>query len=126
MEEDSTSISLAEERLRLEREALAVERERLAAARRHAEEEARLAQPHRRPVLVFVAVALLAALCFAGGMLAGISVMEGRQQRLAEARLAQALSKLNLEPLSISTNTVRALGANSGQSHRNVEVVVIQ
>ena len=37
---DSTSISLAEERLRLEREALAVERERLAAARQHAEAEA--------------------------------------------------------------------------------------
>ncbi|MBQ6340128.1 MAG: hypothetical protein IJI36_13385 [Kiritimatiellae bacterium] len=124
--EDSTAINLAEERLRLEREALAVERERLAAARQHAEEEARLAQTRRRPVLAFVAVALLGALCFAGGMLAGISIMEGRQQRLAEARLAHALSKLNVDPLSVTTNSVHLSGAKTGPAHRNVEVMVIQ
>ena len=124
--EDSTAINLAEERLRLEREALAVERDRLAAARQHAEEEARLAQTRRRPVLAFVAVALLGALCFAGGMLAGISIMEGRQQRLAEARLAHALSKLNVDPLSVTTNSVHLSGAKTGPAHRNVEVMVIQ
>ena len=124
--EDSTAVNLAEERLRLEREALAVERERLAAARQHAEEEARLAQTRRRPVLAFVAVALLGALCFAGGMLAGISIMEGRQQRLAEARLAHALSKLNIDPLSVTTNSAHLSGAKTGPAHRNVEVMVIQ
>ena len=124
--EDSTAVNLAEERLRLEREALAVERERLAAARQHAAEEARLAQARRRPALAFVAVALLAALCFAGGLLAGISIMEGRQQRLAEARLAHALSKLNVDPLSVTTNSVHLSGAKTGPAHRNVEVMVIQ
>ena len=123
---DNTAINLAEERLRLEREALAVERERLAAARQHAEEEARLAQTRRRPLLAFAAVALLAALSFAGGLLAGISIMEGRQQRLAEARLAHALSKLNIDPISITTNSVHLSGAKTGQAHRNVEVMVIQ
>ena len=123
---DNTAINLAEERLRLEREALAVERERLAAARQHAEEEARLSQTRRRPFLVFIAVALLAALSFAGGLLVGISIMEGRQQRLAEARLAHALSKLNIDPVSVTTNSVRLQGAKTCQAHRNVEVMVIQ
>ena len=124
--EDTTAINLAEERLRLEREALAVERERLAAARQHAEEEARLVQTRRRPALAFVAVALLGALCFAGGVLTGISVMEGRQRRLAEARLQQALSSLNIDPLAVSTNATHLSGANVGKSHRDVSVVVIQ
>ena len=124
--EDSTAINLAEERLKLEREALAVERERLEAIRRHAEEEARLAQTRRRPVLAFAVVALLVVLGFAGGLLAGISIMEGRQQRLAEARLAHALSKLNIDPLSVTTNSVHLSGAKTGPAHRNVEVMVIQ
>ena len=124
--EDSTAINLAEERLRLEREALAVERERLAAARQHAEEEARLAQTRRRPVLAFVAVALLGALCFAGGLLTGISIMEGRRQRLAEARLEQALSKLNIESASVTTNAIHLSGGKTGSAHRDVAVVVIQ
>ena len=97
MSEDETpesTASLAEERLRLEREALAVERERLAAARAHAAAEARLTRaPH--PVFVGVSVALLALLCFAGGLLAGIAVMENRQQRQREERLARALSQLD-------------------------------
>ena len=123
---DNTAINLVEERLKLEREALAVERERLAAARQHAEEEARLAQTRRRPALAFVAVALLGALCFAGGLLTGISIMEGRQQRLAEARLAHALSKLNIDPLSVTTNSTHLSGGKIGPAHRNVEVMVIQ
>ena len=93
MSEDETPesmASLAEERLRLEREALAVERERLAAARAHAAAEARLTRaPH--PVFVGVSVVLLALLCFAGGLLTGIAVMENRQQRQREERLARAV-----------------------------------
>ena len=91
--DDDAPARLAEERLRLEREALAVERERLAAARAHAAAEARLTRaPH--PVFVGVSVALLALLCFAGGLLTGIAVMENRQQRQREERLARALSQL--------------------------------
>ena len=93
-ETETTQASLTEERLRLEREALAVERERLAAARAHAAAEARLTRaPH--PVFVGVSVALLALLCFAGGLLTGIAVMENRQQRQREERLARALSQLD-------------------------------
>ena len=122
---DTTAADLAEERLRLEREALAVERERLAAARQHAEEEARLVLTRRRPLLVFASVAMLAALCFVGGVLTGIAVMEGRQQRLREARLAQALSKLNLAHGQVSTNAADK-ASSAGKLHRDVEVVVIQ
>ena len=123
---DNTAINLAEERLRLEREALAVERERLEAAKQHAEEEARLALTRRRPFLAFAVVALLVALSFAGGLLAGISIMEGRQQRLAKERLERALSKLNIGSTSVTTNSVHLSGAKTGQSHRDVAVVVIQ
>lgn len=122
---DTTAADLAEERLRLEREALAVERERLAAARQHAEEEARLALTRRRPLLVFASVAMLAALCFVGGVLTGIAVMEGRQQRLREARLAQALSKLSIAHGQVSTNSADK-ASSVGKPHRDVEVVVIQ
>ena len=123
---DNTAINLAEERLRLEREALAVERERLEAAKQHAEEEARLALTRRRPLLAFAVVALLVALSFADGLLAGISIMEGRQQRLAKERLERALSKLNIGSTSVTTNAVHLSGAKTGQSHRDVAVVVIQ
>jgi len=124
-DKDSVTAELAEESLRLEREALAVERERLAAARAHAEEEARLVRTRRNPALAVVAVCLLAALCFAGGLLTGMSIMESRQQRLREARLAQALSRLNIKPESVTTNVV-ALPSSGGDAHRDVAVVVIQ
>ena len=62
----------------------------------------------------------------AGSRLTGISIMEGRQQRLAEARLAHALSKLNIDPDSVTTNSVRLQGVKTGSAHRNVEVMVIQ
>ena len=118
---------LAEERLRLEREALAVERERLAAARAHAAAEARLAAKSRHPLLAFAAVALLALLCFAGGLLSGIAVMENRQQRQREERLSRALSQLDgiaasADVAASSTNGTSAAGGE----HKNVAVVVIQ
>ena len=136
MSEDETpesAASLAEERLRLEREALAVERERLAAARAHAAAEARLTRvPH--PVFVGVSVALLALLCFAGGLLAGIAVMENRQQRQREERLARALSQLDgltaAETGGTTNAPARSVGGVGGSApadaHRNVSVVVIQ
>ncbi len=136
MNEDETpesAASLAEERLRLEREALAVERERLAAARVHAAAEARLTRvPH--PVFVGVSVALLALLCFAGGLLAGIAVMENRQQRQREERLARALSQLDglaaAETGGTTNAPARSVGGGGGSAptdaHRNVSVVVIQ
>ncbi len=136
MSEDETpesAASLAEERLRLEREALAVERERLAAARAHAAAEARLTRvPH--PVFVGVSVALLALLCFAGGLLAGIAVMENRQQRQREERLARALSQLDgfaaAEAGGTTNAPARSVGGGGGSAptdaHRNVSVVVIQ
>lgn len=135
MNEDETpesAASLAEERLRLEREALAVERERLAAARAHAAAEARLTRaPH--PVFVGVSVALLALLCFAGGLLAGIAVMENRQQRQREERLARALSQLDTFAAEAGGTTnapARSVGGGGGSAsadaHRNVSVVVIQ
>ena len=117
-----TSDDLAAERLRLEREALAVERERLAAARAHAAAEARLAQAPR-PVLMGVSVTLLALLCFAGGLLTGIAVMEGRQQRQREQRLSRALSQLDTLTGEVGTN---APTATTNDTHRNVAVVVIQ
>lgn len=135
MSEDETpesTASLAEERLRLEREALAVERERLAAARAHAAAEARLTRaPH--PVFVGVSVALLALLCFAGGLLVGIAVMENRQQRQREERLARALSQLDglaaAEAGGTTNAPARSVGGGASpptDAHRNVSVVVIQ
>lgn len=120
---------LAEERLRLEREALAVERERLASARAHAAAEARLAARSRHPLLAFAAVALLALLCFAGGLLSGIAMMESRQQRQREERLSRALSQL--DGLAASAGSTAAGTSTNGVSsaggeHKNVAVVVIQ
>lgn len=131
-ETPESTASLAEERLRLEREALAVERERLAAARAHAAAEARLTRaPH--PVFVGVSVALLALLCFAGGLLAGIAVMENRQQRQREERLARALSQLDglaaAEAGGTTNASARSVGGGASpptDAHRNVSVVVIQ
>ncbi len=117
-----TTPDLAAERLRLEREALAVERERLASARAHAAAEARLTQAPR-PVLMGVSVTLLALLCFAGGLLTGIAVMEGRQQRQREQRLSRALSQLDTLTGEAGTN---APAATTNDTHRNVAVVVIQ
>ncbi len=128
--DDSTTASLAEERLRLEREALAVERERLAAARAHAEAEARLSRAGH-PLFSFVSVTLLALLCFAGGLLVGIAVMENRQQRQREERLARALSQLeDITGETAGTNAPAAAVGTDGKvlsgAHRNVSVVVIQ
>lgn len=120
---DRLHISLEEERLRLEREALAVERERLAAARAHADAEAQMAKS-RRTVPLAVSVTLFALLSFAGGVFTGFAVMENRQQRQREARLAQALSKLGPFAVNTQTNGVDAARAISGK--RDVSVVVIQ
>ena len=134
MEDEMTEMSateLAEERLRLEREALAVERERLASARAHAAAEAKLARG-RHPALALAAVTLLALLCFAGGLLSGIALMESRQQRQREERLARALSQLDDlagGSATVSTNgaaSASAAGGSAGGEHKNVAVVVIQ
>ena len=123
------SSELAEERLRLEREALAVERERLAAARARAEAEVRMEHARRHPAIAAVAVALLALLCFAGGLIAGMAVADSRQQKLREERLARALSQLgDMADVTTSTNSAAARpgGRAPGGVHRNVAVMVIQ
>ena len=97
-----SALSFTEERLRLEREALAVERERLAAARAHAEAEASLIRRHHSPVLAWVSVLLLVLLAATGGFLGGMSVMESRQKRERDERLAKLLSQSNV---TVSTNT---------------------
>ncbi len=129
--EEPSAANLAEERIRLEREALAVERERLASARLHAEAEARLARKTRRPFLTGVAVLLFAALCFAGGLMTGVAVMENRQQRQREARLARALSQLDgWTDFAATTNAplpeVLIDGKTPEPVRRKVAVVVIQ
>lgn len=131
MEKEETETNFALERLRLEREALALERERLAATRAHAEAEARLSKT-RHPVLLPVSVCLLALLSFAGGLLMGISVMEGRQQRQREERLSRALSQLDslgAETVTVGTNAP-AVSPNGARvqdgAHRNVSVVVFE
>jgi hypothetical protein len=121
--QDNLHVSLEEERLRLEREALAVERERLAAARAHAEAEAQIAKS-RRTVPIAVSVTLLALLSFAGGVFTGFAIMEGRQQRQREARLAQALSQLG--PFASNVQTNETGSARSSAGRRDVSVVVIQ
>lgn len=124
-ESEAGAVSLAEERLRLEREALAVERERLAAARARVEAAALLAKASH-PRLVGVSVALLALLCFAGGLLTGVVVAERRQDRQREERLARALS--HLDGIAGGTNAVPASAAGTApvDEHRNVAVMVIQ
>ena len=121
--QDNLHVSLEEERLRLEREALAVERERLAAARAHAEAEAQIAKS-RRTVPIAVSVTLLALLSFAGGVFTGFAIMEGRQQRQREARLAQALSQLGPFASNVQTNETESARSSAGR--RDVSVVVIQ
>ena len=102
--------NFAEERLRLEREALAVERERLVAARAHAEAEMRLLQRRRRPVLVFSVVLLLMLLAATCGFLGGMAVVENRQNRKREDRLAEARSQIapavqtNVPPESVGAD----------------------
>lgn len=130
MEKEETETNFTLERLRLEREALALERERLAATRAHVEAEARLTKT-RHPMLVPVSVGLLALLSFAGGLLVGISVMEGRQQRQREERLSRALSQLDAlgaKAVTVGTNAPSAsVGAPvPGGEHRNVSVVVFE
>lgn len=125
---EQTPLELAEERLRLERESIAVERERLAAARANAVAEAKLVRRTRRPALVAVSIVLLALLCFTGGILVGFAIMEGRQQRQREERLARALSRLDDIAGGVSTNSPvgNANGKSDGMAHRGVSVLVIQ
>ncbi len=126
---EETTLELAKERLRLEREAIAVERERLAAARANAAAEAKLARRTRRPALVAASLVLLSSLCFTGGLLVGFAIMEGRQQRQREERLARALSRLDSIAGGVSTNSPIGNAANetpAGMAHRNVSVLVIQ
>lgn len=124
--EEQSALELAEERLRLEREAIALERERLAAARAHADAANALAHSSKRTFLVASSITLLAALCFAGGLLTGFTIMEGRQQRLREERLSRALSQLDDLAGSSSTNAPSATGQKTDNAHPNVAVMVIQ
>lgn len=124
--EEQTALELAEERLRLEREAIALERERLAAARAHAEAANALAHSSRRTFLTVSSIALLAALCFAGGLLTGFTIMESRQQRQREERLTRALSQLDDLANASSTNASAAVGQKTDNAHPNVAVMVIQ
>lgn len=137
MEEKNTDTSagsaeLSEERLRLEREALSVERERLAAARARVEAELALEHRRRHPLLLVASVVMLAMLGFAAGLLAGMAIMEGRQERLREQRLARALSQLDGLAIGAgaTTNGVPVSVKPGVQSpdggHRNVAVMVIQ
>ncbi len=124
MEEvDTTRSELTEERLRLEREALAIERERLAAARAHAEAMDRISKPSGSFVR-YASIALLALVCFATGLIAGIAIMERQQQNELEERRERALSLIkgisNEEKDTSSTNSPAA------ETGRNVKVVVIQ
>ena len=125
------SDSIAEERLRLEREALAIERERLAAIRAHAEAERKLVASSRHPFLVTVSAVLLSALCFAAGMIAGMSISDSRQQRLREERLARALSHLDMIGAEVTVTNSASLPNGMRRRvpddvHGNVSVMVIQ
>ncbi|MGN0851786.1 MAG: hypothetical protein ACI4Q3_00225 [Kiritimatiellia bacterium] len=122
--EEQTTLELAEERLRLEREAIALERERLATARAHAEAENKLARSSRRTPFAAASIVLLAALSFVGGLLTGLAIMENRQQRQREERLARALSQL--DDLAGASSTNAPAGQQAGNAHPNVAVMVIQ
>ena len=127
--ETNGAAALAEERLRLERETLAVERERLAAARARAEAEEHMDRARRHPLLAATAVVLLALLCFAGGLIAGMAIADSRQQKLREERLARALSQLgDIAEVTTSTNSAAARPGvrTPGGAHKNVAVMVIQ
>ena len=119
-------MALAEERLKLEREAFELERSRLESARARAEAELKQVKAGH-PFLVFASVTLLALVSFAGGLLLGISVNEGRHQRQREARLKEALSQLSGFAGTSVTNAT-ALPANmlTPEQRRNVSVVVFQ
>lgn len=129
---DSADVSaISEERLRLEREALVVERERLAAARARVEAEAAMESKRSHPFLVASSVVMLALLSFAGGLLAGMAIMEGRQEALREKRLARALSQLDGFATGAGSATSNSLPVKVGAktpegAHRNVAVMVIQ
>ena len=125
-EEAVSLVALAEERLKLEREAFELERSRLESARARAEAELKQVKAGH-PFLVFSSVALLALASFAGGLLLGISVNEGRHQRQREARLKEALSQLSGFAGTSVTNAT-ALPANmlTPEQCRNVSVVVFQ
>lgn len=126
MADESVSVAaLAEERLKLEREAFEIERERLQSARDRAEAELKVARS-RHPLLVFVSVALLALVSFAGGILLGISVNENRHQSLRDARLKEALSQLSGSTESSSTNRVLFNVGSKLEPGKGVSVVVFQ
>ncbi len=127
---DASLALLGEERLKLEREALAIERERLAAARQRAEAEAAMEVKRHHPFLVVSSVVLLALVSFAGGLLAGMTIMETRAQAQREVRLARALSQLDSFAGGSVTNAAalpKGIGDKTPHAaHRNVAVMVIQ
>ncbi len=128
MADEAVSIvALAEERLKLEREAFEIEKRRLEAARLRAEEELKIVRSGH-PFLVFASVTLLALFAFAGGMLLGVSLNEGRHQRQREARLKEALSQLGGISGGATVTNATALPASvlTPEQRRNVSVVVFQ
>ncbi len=128
MADEAVSIvALAEERLKLEREAFEIEKRRLEAARLRAEEELKIVRSGH-PFLVFASVTLLALFAFAGGMLLGVSLNEGRHQRQREARLKEALSQLGGMSGGATVTNATALPASvlTPEQRRNVPVVVFQ
>lgn len=128
MADEAVSIvALAEERLKLEREAFEIEKRRLEAARLRAEEELKIVRSGH-PFLVFASVTLLALFAFAGGMLLGVSLNEGRHQRQREARLKEALSQLGGMSGGATVTNATALPASvlTPEQRRNVSVVVFQ
>lgn len=127
MAEDAVSIAaLSAERIRLEREAFEIERSRLEAARSRAEAELRLVRKGH-PMLIFATIAMLALLSFVGGVLLGISVNEGRHQRMRDARLREALSQISgISEATVTNAVVLPAAGNGAGSSRDVSVVVIQ
>ena len=127
MDGEVSITALAEERLKLEREAFELEKGRLEAARERAEAELKIARSGH-PFLVFASISLLALFAFAGGMLLGISVNEGRHQRQREARLKEALSQLGgiSAATAITNSAALPINALSPEQRRNVSVVVFQ
>ena len=73
------------------------------------------------------AVSLVALASFAGGLLLGISVNEGRHQRQREARLKEALSQLSgFAGTSVTNATALPASMLTPEQRRNVSVVVFQ
>jgi Na+/H+ antiporter NhaD/arsenite permease-like protein len=104
---------------------LAVARERHEAQRMHADAVAQIVQS-LRTVPLAMGVVLLSLLCFAGGVFTGFAIMEGRQQRHREARLAQALSQLG--PFTVPVRETNGVANTSRTSlpRRDVSVLVIE